>query len=83
MPTTALTPPGLPSASSALQLAGGDFNALPLVALHTLLRAGIIETGLYLSGQRRRLFKTALVSSLAIEVFVLSWAIYQTHRKPA
>lgn len=78
--TLALHPaiaPALPSASSALALVNGEPGALPLVIAHTGLRAGIIAVGLTVSGQRSGVFKNALISSLAIETFVLLWAAYQ------
>jgi hypothetical protein len=88
MPTTmTLHPvlaPALPSASSALALMNGEPGALPLVVMHTVLRVGIIGTGLFVASHltdfklpARQVFKTALVSSLAIEAFVLGWAAYQ------
>jgi hypothetical protein len=69
--------PALPSATSALALVNGEPGALALVAAHTGLRAGIIGVGLLVSGQRRGVVKNALVASLAIETFVLGWALYQ------
>lgn len=72
--------PSLPSASSALAFVRGEPGAFPVVALHTLVRAGIIGTGLYVAGTRRNLFRTAIVSSLAIETFVICWAIHQNNR---
>lgn len=77
---SAALPPALPSASSALAFARGEPGALPLVVLHTLLRAGIIGAGLYVAGTRRNLARTAIVSSLAIETFVLCWAVHQNNR---
>jgi hypothetical protein len=74
-------PPALPSASSALALARGEPGALPVVVAHTALRAGIIGVGLYVSGQRQRVVRTAFVSSLAIEAFVLCWAMWQNNRR--
>ena len=59
--------PTLPSAGSALAFVRGESGALPVVAFHTVLRAGIIGAGLYVAGTRRNLVRTALVSSLAIE----------------
>lgn len=82
-PTLTLSPvlaPALPSASSALALMNGEPGALPLVVAHTALRAGIIGAGLYVAGHRCHLVRTAVVSSLAIEAFVLGWAAYQRGR---
>lgn len=75
-----LLAPVLPSASSAMALVNGEPNALPLVMAHTGLRAGIIGVGLVLSGQRQGVVRTALVSSLAIEAFVLGWALWLKNR---
>ncbi len=74
--------PALPSASSALALVNGEPGALPLVIVHTTLRAGIIATGLLIAGQRAHVIRTAMVSSLAIETFVLGWAIWSKNRQP-
>ena|ERR1700682_2832344 len=74
--------PTLPSAGSALAFVRGEPGALPVVALHTVLRAGIIGAGLYVAGTRRNIVRTAMVSSLAIEAFVLCWAVYQNNRAP-
>lgn len=79
----AALPPALPSASSALALARGEPGALPVVVVHTALRAGIIGAGLYVSGQRRNIVRTALVSSMAIEAFVLCWAMWKNNQAPA
>lgn len=81
-------PPPLPSAQSALALVNGQPGALPLVVLHTGLRAGIIATGLWVANmlepnpylRRGRILGTAVVSSLAIEAFVLGWAAWQKGR---
>jgi hypothetical protein len=71
--------PSLPSAGSALAFVRGEPGALPVVMLHTAVRAGIIGAGLYVAGTRRNLFRTAIVSSLAIETFVLCWAVHQNN----
>jgi hypothetical protein len=64
----------LPSAEAARQLVRGDGGALFKVAGTTLLRAGLIGTGLYVAGQHRRLVRSAIAGALAVEVFVLAWA---------
>jgi peptidoglycan/LPS O-acetylase OafA/YrhL len=82
--------PALPSASSALALVNGEPGALPLVLFHTAMRAGIMATGMYVAGHlfesvkipTRQIVKTSLVSSLAIEAFVLMWAGYQKGKAP-
>jgi len=75
--------PALPSATSALALVNGEPGALPIVIAHTTLRAGIIAIGLLVSGQRGgAVVRNALVSSLAIEAFVLGWAAWQRARGP-
>ena len=60
-----------------MALMNGEPGALGQVVTHTVLRAAIIGTGLYVAGHRCRTVRTALVSSLAIEAFVLGWAAYQ------
>jgi hypothetical protein len=50
------------------------------VVVHTLGRALLIASGLYLLGGERkleRLPRLSLGAALAIEVFALSWAAYQ------
>ena len=74
--------PVLPSASSAMALVNGVPGALPMVAAHTAMRAGIISVGLVISGQRQHVLRTAVVSSLAIEAFVLMWAAWLRSRSP-
>ncbi len=71
----------LPSQNSAMALVNGEPGAIPMVLAHTALRAGIIGAGLYVAGQRGRIIRTALVSSLAIETFVLLWAGYQKRQQ--
>ena len=82
MPSQALTPtqPALPSGNAALAFVQGQQGALPAVVGYTLLRAGLIGVGLYVAGQRRYIVRHALVSSLAIEAFVLGWAVYSQNR---
>lgn len=83
MPSTELaTTPTLPSAGSALAFVRGDPGALPVVVFHMAARAAIIGAGLYVAGTRRNIVRTALVSSMAIETFVLCWAVYQNTRPP-
>jgi hypothetical protein len=65
----------LPSATSAKALVAGQPGALWLVLGHTVLRAGLIGAGLYAAGQRQGVAKSALAGSLAIELFVLGWAV--------
>jgi hypothetical protein len=72
--------PVLPSAASAMSLVQGEPGALPLVLAHVGMRAGIIGVGLLVSGQRANVLRTALVSSLAIEAFVLGWAAWLKNR---
>lgn len=75
--------PILPSAASAMALVQGVPGALPMVIMHTTLRAGIIGVGLLISGQRSGVVRTALVSSCAIESFVLVWAAWLRARAEA
>jgi hypothetical protein len=74
--------PVLPSAASAMALVQGQAGALPVVIGHTLMRAGIIGVGLLVSGQRAGIVRTSLVSSLAIEAFVLGWAAILAKQTP-
>jgi hypothetical protein len=76
----ARTSPTLPSAGSAMAFVRGEPGAFPVVLLHTVVRAGIIGAGLYVAGTRRNVLRTAVVSSLAIETFVLCWAVHQNNQ---
>jgi hypothetical protein len=67
----------LPSADAAKDLIKGVPGALPRVAGYTALRAGLIGAGLLLAGQRKGVTRGAVVASLAIEIFVLTWAYYE------
>lgn len=65
----------LPSQSSAYDLVTGQPGAVPRVAAHVVVRAGLIAIGLYAAGARKDLARHALGGSLSIEAFVLAWAI--------
>jgi hypothetical protein len=66
----------LPSATSACELAAGNWNALPKAALHTVGRAALAATGIALAGERNpaKLAKYSLGVALAIEAFAITWA---------
>lgn len=67
----------LPSGTSAAALVGGDWRALPTAVLHTALRAALVGTGLYVAGERAHVVRNAVAGSLAIEAFVLAWAVWK------
>jgi hypothetical protein len=46
------------------------------------LRGGLIAAGVMLAGQREDVVRTALAGSIAIEAFVIGWAIYKTRVAP-
>lgn len=71
----------LPSATSACELVNGVPGAAPRVVLHTLGRALLIDTGLYVAGERKQLVRYSLAVALAIEAFALGWAAYQRNRE--
>jgi hypothetical protein len=71
----------LPSATSACELAHGVPGALPRVVLHTLGRALLIGTGLFLAGERKRVVRYSFAVALAIEAFAISWAMYQKNKE--
>ena len=66
----------LPSATSACELAAGDWRALPKAALHTAGRSVLAATGIFLAGERNpaKLAKYSLGVALAIEAFAITWA---------
>ena len=65
----------LPSGTAAKALVRGEPGSLVPVVAYTLLRAGLIGAGLYAAGQREGLTKSAIAGSVAIELFVLGWAV--------
>lgn len=67
----------LPSASAAKDLVRGVPGALPRVVGWTTLRAGLIGTGLALSGQRSNVVKGAVVAALVVEAWIVVWAVYE------
>jgi hypothetical protein len=67
----------LPSGTSATRLVAGESGALPEVIFHTALRAGLIGAGMYLAGSRKNTMRNALAGSVAIETFVLLWALHE------
>lgn len=66
----------LPSAEAAKAFVSGDMSAIGPIFVTTLMRAGLIGAGLYVVGQREGLVKGAVAGALAIEAFVLSWALF-------
>lgn len=68
----------LPSATSAADVVNGRPGALIHAAAHTLGRAALIGTGLWVSGIRGwPLVRGALCASFVIETFVLTWMAWQ------
>jgi hypothetical protein len=70
----------VPSSEAAYRLVEGDVGALGAVAGTMVLRAGLVGAGLYVAGERdpKTLAKYAAAGSVAIEAFVLAWALYKT-----
>jgi hypothetical protein len=66
----------LPSATSACELASGDWRALPKAALHTAGRSALAAVGIFAAGERSpaKLAKYSVGVALAIEAFAISWA---------
>lgn len=66
----------LPSATSACELAAGDWRALPKAAVHTAGRSVLAAVGIFAAGERNpaKLAKYSLGVALAIEVFAITWA---------
>lgn len=76
-------PRELPSSRSAIALVEGQPGAIWKAAGHTLLRSGLIGSGLYVLGADRgpHLWIRALGAGVAIEVFALGWVL--VHRRQA
>ena len=64
----------LPSETAARALIRGEAGGLGAVVYWTLLRAGLIGTGLYVAGERQNLMRNAIAGALAVEVGVLLFA---------
>lgn len=75
--------PALPSGSSAVALVGGDWSALPLAVGHTILRATLVGGGMLAAGERAHVVRNAVAGSLAIETFVLMWAMWKRRQMAA
>lgn len=63
-----------PSTYAAYAAVTGEPGGWTRAAGTMLLRSSIIGAGLYLSGQRQRVLRSALFSSAAVEVAVLLYA---------
>lgn len=71
----------LPSGRAMSDLVAGDPDAIGRVLFHTLLRASLVGTGMYLMGSRREtLIRDALAGSLGIDAFVLAWVLWKNGR---
>lgn len=65
---------GPPSEYAIYSLSRGESGALGRVAVLTLVRAGMISPGLYLSGSRgRTLVVQSLAASAAVSVLLFGW----------
>jgi hypothetical protein len=70
-----------PSTYAAYAAVTGEPGGWFRVAFTMTLRAGLIGAGLYASGQRGRVFRSAMFASASIELFVLGYASYIAGRK--
>lgn len=72
----------LPSSTCAYKLVQGDLTSLPAVFGSTLGRAGLISLGMLAFGERdtKTLVKYSLGGALAIEGFVLAYALYMVRK---
>lgn len=70
----------LPSANSALAFVRGEKGSTLSVIGHTLGRSVLIGAGLAVAGEREHLVRKAVVSSMAIESFVLLWTHYTVNK---
>ena len=73
----------LPSASSAQDLVDGKAGSVVRVLSHMIGRAALVGAGIYLAGAGRKTPKYALAGSIAIECFVLSYALYDKKKQAA
>jgi hypothetical protein len=73
----------LPSASSAQDLVDGKAGSLSRVLSHMIGRAALVGTGIYLAGGGKNTVRYALAGSAAIEAFVLTYALYDKHKRAA
>lgn len=70
----------LPSGQAAYNLVSGDWSALMPVVGTAMARAALIGVGLAVVGERKHLVRNALGGAAAVEVFVLSWAVYKRNQ---
>jgi hypothetical protein len=71
----------LPSDAAAQKLLAGKPGAVVDVAFWTSVRAALIAGGLWVVGDRHKLWLKGYAGALAVEVFMLLWAA--THREEA
>lgn len=78
-------PRELPSSRSAIALVDGQPGAIWRAGGHTLLRAGLIGSGLYVLGADRgeHLWVRALGASMAIELFAIGWVLANRSKEQA
>jgi hypothetical protein len=77
--------PSLPSSEAAAQVIAGDLYAVPAAVGSTLMRAGLIATGIGIAGlamgkKSENLVRDSIAGAVVVEVFVLGW-IYMKSRK--
>jgi hypothetical protein len=73
--------PALPSGRAAFELVSGDASAvLPTIGC-TVVRAGLIAGGLLAVGRRDHLIRDSLAGAVAVELFVLGWALIEKGRQ--
>jgi len=74
----------LPSGVAAEDFFDGKPGSLTSLITSFIGRAGIISVGGYMAGLHgKQLFKVSVFSSLAVETFVLLFALYSKQQKPA
>ena len=67
----------LPSGQAAFDLVSGDRSCLLPVIGTTLARSALIGVGMAVAGERKHLVRNAVAGAVAVEGFVLIWALFK------
>lgn len=69
------TAPSFPPSDAARRMLDGNLGGLVESLAWTAARAGLLSAGMYVAGERDELWRKAFAGSLAVEAFVVGWAL--------
>ena len=72
----------LPSGQAAFDLLAGKWSAIGPVVGYTLARSVLVGLGMAVAGEREHIVRNAVAGALAIEGFVLVWALLKNGTTP-